>query len=101
MEHAKLHQTPTAIMSKKAFAFHKVTSVVPLDNYLLDVTFEDGSLKEYDVKPLFTKWSAFDALRVEPGLFHCVKIETGGYAISWNDAIDLSCNELWDNGRAK
>ncbi|HAX51031.1 MAG TPA: DUF2442 domain-containing protein, partial [Lachnospiraceae bacterium] len=23
----------------------------------------------------------------------------GGYGISWNDDVDLECEELWDNGK--
>ena len=33
------------------------------------------------------------------GLFKQVKIDKGGYGISWNDNIDLSCNTLWNEGR--
>ncbi len=29
-----------------------------------------------------------------------VRVDTGGYGISWNDAIDLSEYELWTHGRA-
>ena len=32
------------------------------------------------------------------GLFEQVQVDSGGYGISWNDDIDLSCNELWENG---
>ncbi|WP_199647569.1 DUF2442 domain-containing protein [Peptoclostridium sp. AF21-18] len=28
-----------------------------------------------------------------------MKIDTGGYGIIWNDDIDLSCNELYENGK--
>ena len=28
-----------------------------------------------------------------------VKVDAGGYGISWNDNIDLSSNELWENGK--
>lgn len=27
-----------------------------------------------------------------------VKADKGGYGISWNDEIDLSCDELWEIG---
>jgi hypothetical protein len=27
-----------------------------------------------------------------------VRVDTGGFGISWNDEIDLSCDELYDNG---
>jgi hypothetical protein len=78
--------------------FHKVYSVKPLSDYRLAVQFISGESKEYDVKPLFSRWGAFRALSYIPELFNQVKVETGGYGISWNDQIDLSCNELYENG---
>ena len=30
--------------------------------------------------------------------FEDVHIDAGGHGIAWNDRIDLSCKELWDNG---
>lgn len=78
--------------------FYKVKSVEALDNYILLVTFENGILKRYDVKPLFDKWDIFKDLINIPGLFKNVSVDKGGYGIYWNDDIDLSCNELWENG---
>ena len=78
--------------------FFKVTSVKPLDNYILLVSFENGTQKRYDVKPLFNKWDIFKDLVNIPGLFKNVNVDTGGYGIYWNEYIDLSCNELWENG---
>jgi hypothetical protein len=31
--------------------------------------------------------------------FNSVKIEQGGYAVSWNEDIDISEYELWSNGK--
>lgn len=31
-------------------------------------------------------------------LFSCVAVDVGGYGIVWNDELDLSCDELWENG---
>ena len=31
-------------------------------------------------------------------LFKYVKVDVGGYGVVWNEHIDLSCNELWENG---
>ncbi len=78
--------------------FHKVKNVIPLDDYILKVTFEDNVIKFYDIKPLFEKWNIFKSLITTKGLFKQVKVDTGGYGIYWNDEIDLSCNELWENG---
>lgn len=81
--------------------FHKVKSVFALDNYMLSVTFENEVTKYYDVKPLFDKWIEFNDLKNISGLFNQVKVDIGGYGISWNNTIDLSCNELWNNGVLK
>lgn len=78
--------------------FYKVKNVLPLPEYTLLVSFVNGEHRLYDVKPLFAKWEAFRALQYTPGLFHQVKVDTGGFGISWNDDIDLSCNELYENG---
>lgn len=31
-------------------------------------------------------------------MFEQVSVDAGGYGISWNDDIDLDCEELWANG---
>ena len=79
--------------------FHKVKSALPIDDLKLIVQFACGVTKEYDVSPLLTKWPAFQTLKNTPELFNCVKVDAEGYGIYWNDDIDLSCNELWENGK--
>jgi hypothetical protein len=78
--------------------FYKVKAVNPLPDYRLLVRFGNGERKQYNVKPLFDKWEAFHALFLTKGLFEQVRVDTGGYGVSWNDDIDLSCNELYNNG---
>ena len=78
--------------------FYRVQAVKPLEKYKLLVTFQNGETKNYDVKPLFDKWQAFKDLAYINGLFQQVKVDAGGYGISWNDDIDLSCDELYYNG---
>ena len=78
--------------------FHKVKNVKPLQNYIIEITFENNVIKYYDINNLFEKWHTFQNLINIKGLFEQVKVEPGGYGISWNDEIDLSCNELWENG---
>ena len=77
--------------------FHKVKSVTPLSDYVLLIHFADGCAKRYDVKPLMTMFEPFQGL-TKHGLFDCVSVDSGGYGISWNESIDLSCDELWKNG---
>ena len=77
--------------------FHKVKKVTPQKKYILEITFENDVIKYYDVSQLFQKWSVFQNLKTINGLFEQVKVDKGGYGISWNDEIDLSCDELWEN----
>lgn len=77
--------------------FHKVNSVSPLNYYHLAVHFWDGTTKIYNLNPLFDKWPAFQALK-NLELFNSVKVDLGGYGISWNEDLDLSCDELWEKG---
>lgn len=78
--------------------FHKIKNISPLPEYKLSVQFAEGCTKIYDVAPLFDKWKIFCDLK-NPDLFSDVQVDVGGHGIIWNDDIDLSCEELWDNGK--
>lgn len=78
--------------------FYKIQSVIPEEDFILQVRFMDGVEKKYDIKPLFQKVPEFLDLKTIPGLYKQVKVDTGGYGISWNDEIDLAGNELRENG---
>jgi hypothetical protein len=77
--------------------FHKVKDVSALPGMKLSVQFVNGTTKTYDVGPLLDRFDAFKALEDE-NLFGSVYVDVGGYGIVWNDDVDLSCDELWDNG---
>ena len=77
--------------------FHKIKNVSALPEYKLSVQFAEGVTKIYDVKPLFQKIPAFKSLESNND-FGGVYVDVGGYGIIWNDELDLSCDELWDNG---
>ena len=78
--------------------FYKVQTVQPLPGYNLLVYFQNGEKKRHNIQPLFDKWESFKALCTIKGLFEQVKVDLGGYGVSWNDEVDLSCNELYNNG---
>ena len=78
--------------------FYKVKNVSALPDYRLSVHFAQGITKLYDVKPLFEKVPVFAQLQNDPQKFACVTVDVGGYGIVWNDELDLSCDELWENG---
>lgn len=77
--------------------FHKIKSVSALPEFRLSVRFSEGITKIYDMNPLFERVSVFSDLK-DPHLFSEVSVDVGGLGIVWNDALDLSCDELWENG---
>ena len=79
--------------------FHKIKYVRALPDRRLSIQFSEGITKIYDVKPLFRKWEAFQALEESEELFYEVEPAPGGYGVVWNDDLDLSCEELFNNGK--
>ena len=77
--------------------FHKIKNVFPLEDYRLLVQFISGVTKIYDVKPLFSWKDIFKSLKKNE-LFYAVYVDVGGNGIVWNDDLDLSSEELWENG---
>jgi hypothetical protein len=76
----------------------RIKSIIAIGNSELLVCFENGVEKTYDCKPLLAR-PEFHLLKV-PALFRAVRVDAGGYGISWNDNLDLSEYELWTNGKA-
>lgn len=82
----------------KTIEFPKIDAVKPLADRKLLVQFVGGVRKVYDCGPLLEQ-EPFSTLQNE-SLFRQVKVDVGGYGISWNDSIDLSESELWLKGTA-
>ncbi len=74
----------------------RVKSVVPLKDRRLLVTFINGVQKVYDCQRIL-ELDRFQLLRHE-AFFKAVRVDPGGYGISWDDEVDLSEYELWNNG---
>lgn len=77
--------------------YPKIISVQPLEDYQLMIEFSNQEYRQYDVKPLLNK-EMFAPLK-NLSFFKNVQVETGGYAVIWNDDIDISEYELWINGK--
>ena len=75
----------------------KVVEAVPLADMEVLVFFENGKTKKFDVKALLPEYPEFQALR-NPDIFHLLHVEPGGYGISWNEELDCSEGELYDDG---
>ena len=75
----------------------KVTHVQPLDDLWLRVNFVNGETKYYDIKQLIKTFPVYEDL-YNRDIYQLVKVDCGGYAVSWNSDIDISECELWGNG---
>lgn len=78
--------------------FHKIKSVTALPEYKLSIEFFEGITKIYNVEPLFERIPVFNKLKQLPKVFSSVIVDVGGYGIVWDDELDISCHELWENG---
>ena len=74
----------------------KIKAALVADKRRLIVTFDNGEIKQYDVTKLLEN-DIFLPLD-DHAFFKNVKVEPGGYAVYWNDMIDISEYELWKNG---
>jgi hypothetical protein len=90
--------SPAATSSAGVIAMNipKITAAFAVDDHTLLVQFDNDARKKYDITPLLDK-AMFAPLR-NVSLFKSVKVEQGGYAVVWNDKIDISEYELWIHG---
>ena len=73
-----------------------IVSAQTIDNLTLIVKFTNNELREYNISKLLDK-PMFSLLK-NPAFFRNFIIESGGYGLVWNDEIDISEYELWQNG---
>lgn len=76
----------------------KVKNVFPIKNMLLHVLFENDIVKAYDINQLIDEFPIYKELLDNDPLFNQVHVDCGGHAIAWNEDIDISETELWENG---
>lgn len=80
--------------------FHKIKNVEALSDLILKIKFENNEIKYYDVKKVIKKFKGFDILKNEC-VFKNVQVDIGGYAVVWNNDLDIACEELYKNGFLK
>lgn len=74
----------------------QINSLQTLTDFQLQIKFEDGTEKRFDLKPYF-KFPVFSILKDE-NIFRSVVNKN--YFIEWqNHEIDLSADTLWHEGK--
>ena len=76
----------------------RIKSILPLQDYMLQVCFDDGVSVLYDVKDDIRTLNDFKVLETEYGLFQNVQIDSSRTCVFWNDRVDLASDTLLEYG---
>ena len=76
----------------------RISSIKPIADYKLDVSFDDGRRVIYDVKEDMGL-PGYSALRDVCGLFEQVQLDEPGTCVFWNDYIDLPSHAIYEYGK--
>lgn len=77
--------------------FHRAKSLKFKRGAIMELVYMDGEKRKYDMSSLFNKYPEMAALR-DRKLFKSGKLDPGGYGVIWNDNLDISCEEIYENG---
>ena len=73
----------------------KAIGVKPLKNYILEIVFDNGEKKQFDVKP-YLKFKPFEELKDEKNF---KKVKIAGLSIEWENGADICPDELYNNSK--
>lgn len=77
--------------------FHKIKNLKACDDLTLHAIFTNGVEKVYNIRQMFPVYTPMKALE-DINLFKQAKVSPGGYAVVWNDDLDLDANDIWEDG---
>ena len=78
--------------------FNRITDIILKDNLIAIITFQSGEVKEYNFERLFLSCPSYRRLVKETDLFMNGIIAPGGSGVIFDDELDVSCEELYENG---
>jgi len=76
--------------------FHKAVKLDFKEGTVLELTFQNGEVKSYDMAKLFPKYPQLEALR-DRELFLSGKL-MGSYGIIWSDDLDIEAETIYEDG---
>ncbi|MCT7953274.1 DUF2442 domain-containing protein [Ancylothrix sp. C2] len=76
----------------------RIVSAKAIDNQTLVIKFTNNEFRKYDISkllenPMFAKFR-------NPTVLKNFRIEEGGYGLVWDEDVDISEYELWQNGKS-
>ena len=76
----------------------RIKSIHPLQDYMLQVCFDDGVKVLYDVKDDIRTLNDFKVLETEYGLFQNAQLDSSRTCVFWNDRVDLASDTILEYG---
>jgi len=76
----------------------RIKELVPMQDFLLRVVFDDGKTVIYDVKEDMEQIPAYQDLRFIRGLFDQVQLDKSRTCVFWNEEIDLPSDTIYKYG---
>lgn len=76
--------------------FHKAINLEFKEGTSLELTFQNGEVKSYDMMALFAKYPQLEALK-DRNLFLSGKL-IGSYGIMWTDELDIEAETIYEDG---
>lgn len=76
----------------------RIKSVVPKEDYVLNVVFDDGKKVKYDVKEDIREIPTYADLMKVTGLFRQVQLDQSRTCVFWNENIDLPSDIIYEYG---
>lgn len=77
----------------------RIKSILPLRDYTLRVSFDNGAVVLYDVKDDIRTLDDFKVLETEFGLFQNAQLDSSRTCVFWNERIDLASDTIWEYGK--
>lgn len=94
MGHKDIHCNSATEVGKRANYVRAVSAAE------IEVIFKNGITKTYNVRRLRKRYSAVDEeFRRDPNLMYDVHLDVGGYAVIWNDKVDVAIEDVWEHGK--
>ena len=74
----------------------RIQSVKPLENFVVELKFTDGTSREIDLEP-FLRGKVFEPLRNNLEMFRAVKVDERMGTIVWENGADIDPDVLYHN----
>ena len=82
------------------FMIPRIKELKPIEDYKLQVVFDDGKSVIYDVGEDIKQISDFAPLKNETGLFQNVQLDQSRTCVFWSDRIDLPSDVILEFGKS-